>query len=182
MIILFGTVNPVSAIEKSNNESKYSDEYLQLNYQKTILAGKIDSFAKDNGKYLPYFGGVYISDDSQNVILQIVKDQIPDESSIEYEKYINIISIDDSIIIKYVNNSYQSLQNEYELLNTYFSNSDSKSVSELIKAIKVYYIDTINNNIIIEINDDNNKILDNLINNELKLHTVVIKNSKGKVI
>ena len=73
LLILFGTVNPVSAIEKSNNQSKYSDEYLQLNYQKTILAGKIDSLAKDNGKYLPYFGGIYISNDSQNVILQIVK-------------------------------------------------------------------------------------------------------------
>lgn len=183
LLILFGTANHVSAIEKSNNQSNYSDEYLQLNYQQTILAGKIDSLVKDNGEYLPYFGGVYISDDSQNVILQIVKKNEPQPATTEYEKYQNIINFDESIKIEYVKNSYQDLQTEYEKLNNYFENEkNSNKKAKLISNIKVYYIDTVNNNIIIEANDIQDNLLRNLINKELKLTTVDFKESKGKII
>ena len=80
-------VFPVNALE-----NEFSEEEIELNYKQTLLAGKIDDMLKDdNGSYPDYFGGIYISSDSKNVILQIVNDNIPNDNSNEYDIYKNII-------------------------------------------------------------------------------------------
>lgn len=63
----------------------------------------------NSNQYPLYFGGMYVSDDSKNVILQIVKDNIPDENSDEYSIYKKIINLVSSIKIQYVENLYNEL-------------------------------------------------------------------------
>ncbi len=140
-------VFPVNALE-----NEFSEEEIELNYKQTLLAGKIDDMLKDdNGSYPDYFGGIYISSDSKNVILQIVNDNIPNDNSNEYDIYKNIINMDDSIIIEYVNNSYNYLNDLKEMI----SELTIKNGKRIYKNFSSVSIDIVKNKIKVNLVSNN---------------------------
>lgn len=167
-IVTIGLVNSVRALSKDLKTFDYSNEYLKLNWKQTQLAGKIDEFLKED-TYPSYFGGIYISDDSKNVVVQIVKDNIPKENTEEYSKYEKMLNMDDSIKIEYVRNSYEELKKSYEKILGYFSPSNTRS-STIVNNMSATYIDTLNNVVVAEVKDNGSRMVksfkDNVINSE----------------
>jgi hypothetical protein len=143
-VVLFN-VN-VAALQ---SQSKVSDDILAMNYDRVILAGEIMKELADNDIYPDYFGGIYISDDSKYVILQIVKDEIQSIS----EEDLNLLkkySLNDKIQIKEVSNSYKELENVYNSINNYYKKYNDNIMSSNLKNYAGHYIDVINNRVVFE--------------------------------
>ncbi len=137
MLFLIGTI---SAGATQNNS------LLLKNAQQANLASKIQEKIEEES-YPDYFGGIYISDDSSHVVLQIVKDKIPkSKSSIEYTTFKNVSEMDSDIEIEYVDNSYKDLNDINNKLIEYFS-SENADISNL----NAHYIDVIKNQVVIEL-------------------------------
>ena len=74
-------VNAMTTIQKSLSDD---EEYLKRNWEKFELSTKIQTTMNDyyNIKdpftdiYPSYFGGMYVSDDANNLIIQVVKENI----------------------------------------------------------------------------------------------------------
>lgn len=79
--LLFLVLSIFALLTFSNNanaleiKSKYSDEEIKLNQERATLAGKIEAYFKGLN-YPNYFGGIYISDDSRYVVVQIVDNNV----------------------------------------------------------------------------------------------------------
>ena len=79
--LLFLVISIFALLTFSNNanaleiKSKYSDEEIKLNQERATLAGKIEAYFKGLN-YPNYFGGIYISDDSRYVVVQIVDNNV----------------------------------------------------------------------------------------------------------
>lgn len=132
----------------------------------------MDSFPKNKkgeNIYPDYYGGIYIND-NDDLVLQIIKKNIPDEASLEYNKYKEILSINKDIIIEYVNNSYNDLENEIAKIAVNIDNTDVIS----------YYIDILNNNIVIEVETSIEK-LQNIKNNISNSKLITFKNGEKNV-
>ncbi len=125
------------------------EEELKNNKKQYEVAVKIDElFKSEYGENYPsYFGGLYISDDSKNLIVQIIEKNIPDESSVDYKIYKEIISMDEAIIVEKVKNSYKNLATVKELIEKNSNNSINNNIASS-------YIDVKNNNIVVELLDN----------------------------
>ncbi len=154
------TLNRIFKIEKIH--SVISDYYNIKDY--------------NSNQYPLYFGGMYVSDDSKNVILQIVKDNIPDENSDEYSIYKKIINLDSSIKIQYVENSYNELNDINKRMADYM-------VTEEGKNINTSYIDIINNTVVVDLYDDcseqQQKIKSEFLKFKINVDTKLIKFNKS---
>lgn len=97
--------------------------YYKRNYEKAYVGRDVEALMKYmyDGKYPDYYGGMYISDDAYNLILLIVKDKIPIKGSLEYNYYNEILNVDNSIKVKYVNNSYNDLEKVFNTINDYIT-------------------------------------------------------------
>ncbi len=100
-----------------------------------------------NGIFKDYYGGMYITPNHNNIILQIVNTNLSSEDSKEIQ---NILTIDKSIRIEYVNNNYNSLEETNKIIVDYFS-SNNIEYDNLIG----HYIDVFSNKIVVELKDNN---------------------------
>lgn len=155
-------VNSVSATSLSNETgfdtleealiSEFGEnyeDYLSDNMYEFEVAQRVNDLFKENyGEEFPsYYGGMYISDDSKNLILQIVKENIPRHGTEEYEIYRNIISVDETIVIEFVANSYNELNEVIDLINSNMTVYDNN--------YNFMALDVINNKIAIELLNNN---------------------------
>lgn len=137
----------------------YDENYLVRNLNMAELATKIEKsimtyYEIENRYediYPSYFGGMYISNDAQNLIIQIVKENVPINDSEEYKFYQVITNMDDSIKIEYVENSFNDL------------NEINNKVSNLINIKKTLknnlngvYVDVMSNSTVIEVKEKSN--------------------------
>lgn len=165
LVILFVTIIPVTlvnAISINNSEDVDSalKEYLGENYEEKIRKNtksvqnieKIDlMFKKQKTKssdvYPDYIGGFYIDKQDNNMVIQIVKENIPNilKSSEENNLYNEMLSIDEDAKIKYVNYSYNEINGVIKILEDYYSKNYENGY------IDGYYDDVINNRVVVEL-------------------------------
>lgn len=105
------------------NKDNELEKYYERNYQMTFVARDVEAFLKYryNGEYPDYYGGMYISDNALNLIVQIVKDKLPQSGTREYYYYNELFTVDKNIKIEYVENSYKDLEEVYNKINDYLS-------------------------------------------------------------
>lgn len=158
----------------------YDAESIKKNGIASNNAQKIYSlFGIDNTNnyiYPDYIGGMYI-DEGNNLVLQIVKDKIPNIESQEYKIYTKIISISNEIVIKYVTYSYNELK---EKLNEV---TDMMKTNEYFKTLNVsmWSVDIKNNGLFYGVvNYDENVI--SKIRDEYKNSLVITFEQKGNVV
>ena len=125
-------------------------EYLEDNWHKVEIAAKVEDLIEKYYKNIfpEYYGGMYISDDAKNLIIQIVKENIPKSDSKEYKIYNELINIDSSIKIEYVKLSQNELSKIIDVIGK----------SETINKNKNYissYIDVMSNSIVVEVKNNN---------------------------
>ena len=132
----------------------YSQEEIEKNMEQVELVSKIEGFIlrHNNDVYPEYYGGMYISDDSLKVIIQIVEKNIPNQNTIEYTNYEEIFNISDNINIEYVSNSYNELEKVNDELKEHYLNT--KNNDEL----NAFYVDTIKNKVVVDLKEINWKI------------------------
>lgn len=169
---LITSVNASSLASKSlaTNNQKYLatamveaygdnyDEWLKNNLHKADLSTKVNSLMKSHyGDIYPaYFGGMYISDDSLNLVIQIVEENIPIKGSEEYSVYKEIIDMDSTIKIEYVKNSYNELNKIKEEISKYFSPNEDIDVT-VLKNISANYVDIYNNTVVVRLVENTEK-------------------------
>lgn len=134
-------------------EDEYGTNYKQIiaqNKAATVTANQINemlvSSETNELEYPNYIGGLYI-DDNNELIVQIKKSETPLIKTKSYSNYNSIVT-NKELNIENVDYSYNELEAIYELLN----NSDIKS--SIYNNITVYYIDVINNCVVIELLDN----------------------------
>lgn len=151
----------------------YDENYLVRNLNMVELATKVEKsiinyYEIENmyeDIYPSYFGGIYISDDARNLIIQIVKENVPINNSDEYKFYQVITNIDDSIKIEYVENSF----NELNEINNKVSNL--LNINKILKNnLNGVYVDVMNNTTVVEIKEDSKltktKLIEEIWNTE----------------
>ncbi len=175
-------LNEVKAASKALETNVEYDKYIERNWAMVELASKLEQSIMDRyqikepfeDEYPSYFGGIYVSDDAKNLVIQIVEKNIPDDSTDEYKFYKKITNMDDSIKIEYVTHSFNEL-NEANNLAKNILNNRSKIQNDAIGS----YIDVINNTTKIEMK--NNNVADqNLFKKEIIRNTSKITQEIGK--
>ena len=165
-IKLFLLLLPFLFINAVNAQTKYDSKTLQLNEKNTQVTSKIMTIMESES-YPLYYGGTYISDDSSSVILQIVKENIPESTdSRALTTYNKIVNMDQNIKIEYVKNSYSKLN---EINNKLVKHYSSKSTD--ISNLSSHYVDIFSNKVIVE-------LLDNSSEKTLELKQNVLKETK----
>lgn len=151
--LLFLVLSIFALLTFSNNanaleiKSKYSDEEIKLNQERATLAGKIEAYFKGLN-YPNYFGGIYISDDSRYVVVQIVDNNvlgINENEKSELEK----LSKKKEVKLESVKYSYKELERANESL------IESISESKFSNDVTAFYIDVENNTVGIDVINDN---------------------------
>jgi len=177
-MILFFSVN-ISVDAKTQNICyNFEQEYYEKNYARAELATKIEGMLfekydiKDpyNDKYPDFFGGMYLDDTADHLIIQVVKEKIGSD----YDFFKEITNLDDSIVIEYVSNSF----NELNDTNNYIGDNMSK----IDKNILGTYIDVRNNAVSVDVDKKilKSKNLFDIENNLLKSNRK-IDNKKIKI-
>ena len=150
---------------------------LALNKKQTEIANKIQEEINTQD-YPSYYGGLYISDDSSHVILQVVEGNMPKvRSSKEYSSFNKISKIDNKIEIEYVKNSYKELNEINDKLIEYFS-SDNADLTNLV----AHYVDTFSNKVVIELINTDVKEVEKLKSTALKEITKLKTNQNSDLI
>ena len=156
--ILFGFSTKVAAQNITTSDDY--EKYLERNWKQVQLSTKIQNRMKKyynikdsfRDLYPDYYGGIYISDDAKNLIIQIVKENIPSKESDDYLIYEEIIGMNDNIIIEYVDNSL----NELNAVNNYII--DSLMENKLIDGNLISTgLDIMNNSVSIELKNNSTK-------------------------
>ena len=112
-------------------QNKYGDNYkeqIDKNWESAELAEKIRNHFLMNidGEYIypNYIGGMYINDNN-DLVLQIVKDNIPKIEDKEFNIYNTIINLSDKMIIEYVKHSYSELKEAQNRIDNYYKEKNS---------------------------------------------------------
>lgn len=156
----------------------YSQEEIEKNMEQVELVSKIEGFIlrHNNDVYPEYYGGMYISDDSLKVIIQIVEKNIPNQNTIEYTNYEEIFNISDNINIEYVSNSYNELEKVNDELKEHYLNT--KNNDEL----NAFYVDTIKNKVVVDLKEINWKIKNDFKRNVSPSSAILLTESKCPLI
>ena len=156
----------------------YSQEEIEKNMEQVELVSKIEGFIlrHNNDVYPEYYGGMYISDDSLKVIIQIVEKNIPNQNTIEYTNYEEIFNISDNINIEYVSNSYNELEKVNDELKEHYLNT--KNNDEL----NAFYVDTIKNKVVVDLKEINWKIKNDFKRNVSPSSAILLTESKCTLI
>lgn len=138
LLIIFGLI-----IYKYKNREV--EDFYERNYQLTFVARDVEAFFKYRfgDVYPDFYGGMYISDDSYNLIVQVVKEKIPVEGTMEYYYYNELSTVDERINIEYVKYSYNELLNINNKITDYFSNN------KVFGDLNSWYIDVYNNRVVV---------------------------------
>ena len=148
------------------------EEKIRKNGIASDNADKVRKFFKEDEKgdtiFPNYIGGLYINKDN-NLVIQIVKDNIPNILSSDYDIYNKIIKIDS--IIEYVDYSNSEL---VDINNEIVNHMHDESLINEIGITKVY-IDTINNRIVVNLIDDNEFYISLFKNNVYDSNIIVFK-------
>lgn len=156
----------------------YSQEEIEKNMEQVEHVSKIEGFIlrHNNDVYPEYYGGMYISDDSLKVIIQIVEKNIPNQNTIEYTNYEEIFNISDNINIEYVSNSYNELEKVNDELKEHYLNT--KNNDEL----NAFYVDTIKNKVVVDLKGINWKIKNDFKRNVSPSSAILLTESKCPLI
>ena len=152
---------------------KYGENYKEIfkkNAESAANAEKIHSLftkAKSGETMFPdYIGGLYIND-KEELVIQMVEKNIPlDSKNSEYSNYKNILNVDKTAKIEYVQYSYNELYNINNKILDYYSKN--KSNGNVIG----FYIDTKTNKIVVELKSIKNSEIENFKNNVIKSNLV----------
>ena len=151
VVVIFG-ITSVSALSASKND--YIN-YLKRNEAMVELSNKVEQeMLKFNGEYPSYYGGMYISDNATNLVLQIVEKNIPDSKSDNFSSYEKIINLDDAIKIEYVNNSYMELEQVYDAINKYYEDVDYEVAKAEFNEYTAHYVDIKSNSVVVSAYDN----------------------------
>lgn len=154
LVILLVAFFRTTLIGASSLSEKNYKNYLIRNEKLIRISNKVEQeMLKSDGKYPSYYGGMYISDNATNLVLQIVKDNIPNESSELFSIYEKIIKMDDAIKIEYVKNSYIELQKVYEQINDYYKKVDYKISKSKFNEYASHYVDIKSNSVVVSLYD-----------------------------
>ena len=161
--ILLIAILIVASIFFYKNKENELEKYYERNYQMSFVARDIEAFLKYryDGKYPDYYGGMYISDNAYNIIVQIVKEKIPQKGTRDYSYYNELFTVNKAIEVEYVKNSYNELEDVYNKLNDYFTNNS------YFEDLNGFGIDVLNNSVTVHF---------------VKVDENVIKEFKEKVI
>ena len=143
LILIFLLIFFVILFYKKKNDEL--DRYYERSYQMTFVARNVEAFFKyryDN-KYPDFYGGMYISDDAYNLIVQVVLDKIPPKGTLDFYYYNELFTVDDSIKVEYVKYSYNELENVYNKINEYLFLNDPP------KDLNSFYIDIFKNRVVV---------------------------------
>ena len=124
-IILMAILIVASILFYKNKEDEL-EKYYERNYQMSLVARNVEAFLKYryDGKYPDYYGGMYISDDAYNLVVQLVEENIPSKETRDYYYYNELFTVDKAIKVEYVKNSYNKLEEVNQQLIDYFSNNN----------------------------------------------------------
>ncbi len=124
-IILIAILIVASILFYKNKEDEL-EKYYERNYQMSLVARNVEAFLKYryDGKYPDYYGGMYISDDAYNLVVQLVEENIPSKETRDYYYYNELFTVDKAIKVEYVKNSYNKLEEVNQQLIDYFSNNN----------------------------------------------------------
>lgn len=148
---------------KATMIEQYGEDY-QIKLKNNELAVKnaniIESkFSKDKlGEtvYPDYIGGLYI-DDNDNLVIKVVKQNIPNSKNAKYKNYESIMNVDENAIIEYADYSYEELNEVYDIiLNNYLGKIDN---------LTGLYVDVISNRVVVELKELTDNKIDEFINN-----------------
>ena len=116
----------LASIMLYKNKDDELEKYYERNYQMSLVARNVEAFLKYryNGKYPDYYGGMYISDDAYNLVVQLVEENIPSKETRDYYYYNELFTVDKSIKVEYVKNSYNKLEDVNQRLIDYFTNNN----------------------------------------------------------
>ena len=130
------------------------EEYYERNYQMSLVARNVEAYFKYryDKKYPDYYGGMYISNDANYLIIQIVKDNIPESDTIDFYYYNELFTVDKAIKVEYVNNSYNDLEKVYNTIIDYLKNNKP------MEDFNSVYIDVYQNSVVVNYVDVSEKI------------------------
>ena len=120
--------NQIKLIEDVVEDEKFiyeTNEYMKKSIDedyKEKLANNYKAVKNAHGTsiYPQYIGGLYINE-NDNLVIQVVKKNIPNSKNKEYSNYEKIKQIDNNANIEYVEYSYEELKNIHDIvLNEYF--------------------------------------------------------------
>ena len=157
-------------------KSREVEDFYERNYQLTFVARDVEAFFKYRfgDVYPDFYGGMYISDDSYNLIVQIVEEKIPVEGTMEYYYYNELSTVDERIKLEYVKYSYNELLNINNEITDYFSNN------KVFEDLNSWYIDVYNNRVVVnfvEVTDSIKKeFKDKVIDSEIVVFESAIDN------
>lgn len=147
-------------------EEKFGANYQEIiekNSQSVEKAKTIDGmFMKtrsDETIYPDYYGGMYI-DDNEDLVVQIVRDKIPEKNSTEYEAYLKMLNNSKAEYVKY---SYNELKNVLDSINDY-----AESNLEVLSYFESAYVDLDLNRVVVSLKNNDfveRKAFINLTNN-----------------
>lgn len=117
---------------------------LDANLKASNIANKILNLFENNS-YPSYYGGIYINDDN-NLVLQLVKDNIPSKKDNLYNNLNKIVNKDNGSTVEYVKYSNEELEYVNSLI---YNKLNADNNFDKLKVAK-FYIDTLNNRIVVE--------------------------------
>lgn len=152
LIVSASTISP--ALDQGN------EKYLESNWNQVELATKLHDYITDyydikeiyKDEYPSFYGGMYISDNVSNVVIQIVEENIPDRDSEEYGVYKNIVEMDSSIVVAFVKNSFNELNELNNSISDYMTSDKFKNDN-----ISSTAIDVMDNVVVVDLADDSVK-------------------------
>ena len=151
----------------TNNDTAITQTTLEKNNYELKVSEKVEQYLqKDlNGEYPSYFGGMYISDDSSKLIVQVSLESNNNQkkkiSSSQQKSMLESLSkIDDTIQIEYVDNSYNELNEVNTKIINYFSNNNT--YTNLVGN----YVDVYQNLVIVELKE-NSDIMQEMFKREV---------------
>lgn len=157
-------------------KSREVEDFYERNYQLTFVARDVEAFFKYRfgDVYPDFYGGMYISDDSYNLIVQIVEEKIPEKGTMEYYYYNELSTVDERIKTEYVKYSYNELLNINNEITDYFSNN------KVFEDLNSWYIDVYNNRVVVNFVDVTDSIKkefkDKVIDSEIVVFESAIDN------
>lgn len=157
-------------------KSREVEDFYERNYQLTFVARDVEAFFKYRfgDVYPDFYGGMYISDDSYNLIVQVVKEKIPEKGTMEYYYYNELSTVDERIKLEYVKYSYNELLNINNTITDYFSNN------KVFEDLNSWYIDVYNNRVVVNFVDVTDSIKkefkDKVIDSEIVVFESAIDN------
>lgn len=174
LIIVLLIITGIIFYKRNDNEL---EKYYERNHQMTFVSRDVEAFLKYRygGRYPDYYGGMYISNDAKKLIIQVVKEKLPESGTRDYYYYNELFTIDKSIKLEYVKNSFNDLEDVYNKINDYLLThqppKDFNSVS----------IDILKNSVVVNYVEVDENIKEDFKNNILNSDLIIFESGLKKI-